>query len=634
MANAKDSLIDLERRRKQLEDAVAHLRKSLQHWQTWEAEYEGLKEEILGLGEDPLRQNLKNISIDFGGDLLTEPEIKRLLEDAGGQQRSADQVLGLLSRRVDYVQDNVKILTKQLEATEDRLSAIEVVIHPEARSEEGLPLTEIIEELDEDGNVISSSISTPGESSKEVVAALQKAGVKDLPVLRTPKAVAPSSAENVTPHHSNGPPDVRYESERSKATTKETEKRKSSLPDSISKSDENLMPQEKKNVSFAPDAKTTVSESPASGHLTTTKKQSATGHRGNLPRHTIARTAEIARDTQDIDELHEHANGPPIESPEDAALRRQMLQYNLNEVGAIVAEIDLEESDSMTDHSEEADEEHGSETDEEEDQYGRTTRRVVSDDYRRQMLELERKLNAKVLENVGPNPKTPILEVVEHETANLKTDPQQEISSGSETVKREPRKGVRFAENLDISEVPPRALSSQPSINKPSASTPVADLIVERAPSNTGKLSTTAPKKRQSKFKISQDNQNPNLANQNSPMKSSSTTTSNLALPPPNSSQRPLPRQVPTGPPGLTHAATLIERPSAPSLDSIPPPDEFDPALMQQSLATEYHRLRNRMIQRSGGFLASEDEPAETPIEDPEQPTGKRVSLFKRARLG
>ena len=55
--------------------------------------------------------------------------------------------------RVD-VQKNVKSLIKQLEAAEDRLKAIELVIHPEERSEEGLPLTEINEELDEDGNVI------------------------------------------------------------------------------------------------------------------------------------------------------------------------------------------------------------------------------------------------------------------------------------------------------------------------------------------------------------------------------------------------------------------------------------------------------------------------------------------------
>ena len=52
MAAVKDSFIDLEKLRLQLEENVKKLRKSLQHWQTWSAEYEGLKEEILGLGEE------------------------------------------------------------------------------------------------------------------------------------------------------------------------------------------------------------------------------------------------------------------------------------------------------------------------------------------------------------------------------------------------------------------------------------------------------------------------------------------------------------------------------------------------------------------------------------------------------
>ncbi len=47
----KDSLADLERYRLQLEQNVAKLRASLRHWQTWEIEYEGMKEEILELEE-------------------------------------------------------------------------------------------------------------------------------------------------------------------------------------------------------------------------------------------------------------------------------------------------------------------------------------------------------------------------------------------------------------------------------------------------------------------------------------------------------------------------------------------------------------------------------------------------------
>lgn len=40
------SIVDLERHRLQLQENISKLQKSLQYWQTWEAEYEGLKEEI------------------------------------------------------------------------------------------------------------------------------------------------------------------------------------------------------------------------------------------------------------------------------------------------------------------------------------------------------------------------------------------------------------------------------------------------------------------------------------------------------------------------------------------------------------------------------------------------------------
>ena len=58
MAGIRDSFVDLERRRRRLEDNVAELRKSLQYWQTWEAEYEGLREQLQGLGDEPTGQRL------------------------------------------------------------------------------------------------------------------------------------------------------------------------------------------------------------------------------------------------------------------------------------------------------------------------------------------------------------------------------------------------------------------------------------------------------------------------------------------------------------------------------------------------------------------------------------------------
>ena len=49
---SSSSLFDLERQRLLLEQNVVRFREYLQNWQTWEAEYEGFKEEILALGDD------------------------------------------------------------------------------------------------------------------------------------------------------------------------------------------------------------------------------------------------------------------------------------------------------------------------------------------------------------------------------------------------------------------------------------------------------------------------------------------------------------------------------------------------------------------------------------------------------
>lgn len=51
VGHERDSFMDLERHRLALEQNVAKLRASLQHWQAWEIEYEGLKEDILRLGD-------------------------------------------------------------------------------------------------------------------------------------------------------------------------------------------------------------------------------------------------------------------------------------------------------------------------------------------------------------------------------------------------------------------------------------------------------------------------------------------------------------------------------------------------------------------------------------------------------
>ncbi|KAK5697657.1 hypothetical protein LTS12_028535, partial [Elasticomyces elasticus] len=67
---------ELESQRRELEDNILKLQESLYHWRTWEAEYDGLKDEINGLDDDATTDEFLRIGRDFGGDLVNEEEVK------------------------------------------------------------------------------------------------------------------------------------------------------------------------------------------------------------------------------------------------------------------------------------------------------------------------------------------------------------------------------------------------------------------------------------------------------------------------------------------------------------------------------------------------------------------------------
>ena len=66
---------------------------------------------------------------------------------------SASSDLAADSQAID-VQENIKTMERRLTTAEEKLQATTVVSQPLVTDEEGLPLTEIREELDDDGNVI------------------------------------------------------------------------------------------------------------------------------------------------------------------------------------------------------------------------------------------------------------------------------------------------------------------------------------------------------------------------------------------------------------------------------------------------------------------------------------------------
>lgn len=92
----------------------------------------------------------------------------------------------------------------------------------------------------------------------------------------------------------------------------------------------------------------------------------------------------------------------------------------------------------------------------------------------------------------------------------------------------------------------------------------------------------------------------------------------------------PSPPIAPSGPEGTTLATTIIERTPDPNAE-VTEPDALDSQLLHQEVATEYHRIRNRMIQKQGGF-AKEEESEIVPLTE-EEGGPKKVSRFKAARL-
>ncbi|MCJ1354811.1 MAG: hypothetical protein MMC33_004801 [Icmadophila ericetorum] len=627
MAAVRDSFVDLEFHRMKLEENMAQLQKSLKLWQTWEAEYEGFKEEILTLGSNPKWQDLDSAGKEYGD----FQEIKDLVYDGRGQKRDSQQIIGLLSRRIDYVQENVKAISRRLETANEKFLAATVISQPEVRDEEGLPLTEIREELDEDGNVTSSSTIVPGDSTPQMLEVLRKAGVKDLPEFRT-KEFASRDTEDVTKARSNGDSSVQdvftveEDPTLKKVATVEIANRPSATSVEPSELPEWPARPRKKTVTFANDTKAFSAED-----------KSSTSHSKIKPKKEPIRLAfhdpppEFSNENDEARQPECPPNIPHDESPDDASMRSQMLQYSMGEIGAIVAEMDIDESGSYSSYSgdEEDGEDYDSSIDGDEDEYGRTKRPVIDDNYRKQMEELEKKLNGKMMEKRGPNPDIPenIAEklILSKKEANSKQE-SYPLSSKSAI------KAVRFAEELDVADSRPikhDKINAKLVENLPIR--PIADKIVERSTPASMPI-TAIPAKKPSKFKAARSGPppaSPYPESYNHPIPTIATSPS---LPPQST--------LPTGSEGRTHAPTIIERSPIPDSDPAPPPEpnDLDPVMHRQEIAAGYYKMRNRQIQREGGYRKMREESEEMGeddmMEEDEAGNAKKVSLFKKARMG
>lgn len=602
-ASTQDALESIERRRVQLQESVDKLRKALTHWTTWEAEYQMLKEELQSsdaLSPPQIRKTARDLDLT----LVDDKEVEELLGKDLKTKRSANQVVDMISRRIDYVQQSSATIEKQLDTAEKQLAGVDILLDPGVNNEEGLPMMDIEEELDEDGNEISSSINQTGKSAAEVVEVLRKAGLQKAE-LDKKKSAGLSSGE--ISQSSATPVPATSESEDAQATSQPSGTASQPKPEVAE-----AVPL-KKTVSFADDIQ------PTSGK----KAQQLQTDRYNedLESLNLKRGTKVIELDEDDNKVASYPIIPQDESPEDAELRRQMLQYGLSEVGQIVAELDLDDpvaqySDDETDDG--FDDDYATEDEEDEDQYGRSARPVLTEEYRKQMLELEKKLNARMLENVGP--RSDLHPLAEHadDVRTLRVQKDDEFDESLATAKPKPaepvttKKGVRFADDVDISE-PPRRVQAPAEAPPPvTKSMPtISDTIVERPVTVPQEPSMPTKPGKVSRFKSARSG--------------SSQPPQMLPTPP-----VPEPSPVPSGPAGRTLAESVVER----TASTLQPnaPDEFDPVMIGREIQADYHRARNKFIQQQGGFKPSQED-MERPLVEEKGGKTKKVSRFMAARL-
>ncbi|KAI0853559.1 Prefoldin subunit-domain-containing protein [Daldinia vernicosa] len=613
MAAAKDSFLDLERHRQKLEENVTRLSNALDHWKQWKKEYEALRADVKSLPSAASRKELKSIRGKFKGELLNEKELVDIF--GRDDSKKVEQIISTLTNRLDYVSKNIDTLGKQHEEAENRLAAVTIVANPDATDEDGLPITEILEELDDDDNIVSYSLRTAGDSQPQILEALRKAGISDFsPTDPTPLPEASQKTQDDQSTTSNG------ESSTSNQQSKEPQVNDSpkDAPDALNGSQVKEKAKvksasRKKSVAFSEDTK-----------FGEELEQSE----------TAKRLEEILQKAKDQQSIISDPILPADESMEDAALREDMIRYNKEtmefEMAPIVAELQLEEGSTGDDTDNYSDYEE--EEDDDEDEWGKT-KLAVDDDWKRRMLELKERLSdysfsknqaaddeeGMVEEGIGRiSIKRRNQDALDGDVESQPIVPPKVEDQSSE---QDNKKSVRFAQSLDIAEAPvpaPERVSQAQS--KQHEVDPLSEVVMERSSSSSSSRTTqsaAAPSKKVSRFRKARNNGTHINA---TPVALGGTPimpdTPDVVGP------------TPSGPENQTLATSVLEH--EPSSE-VREPDEFDANMLQKQATEEYYKMRNKLIYQQGGFMKEDESPIQ-PL-DEEQGGPKRMSRFKAARL-
>ncbi|OTB17475.1 hypothetical protein K445DRAFT_316092 [Daldinia sp. EC12] len=606
MAAAKDSFLDLERHRQKLEENVTKLSKALDHWKQWKQEYDALRADVKSLPSAASRKELRSTREKFKGELLN---LKELVDIFGrDDSKKAEQIISTLTNRLDYVSKNIDTLSKQHEEAGNRLAAVTIVANPDATDEDGLPITEIMEELDDDDNVVSYSLRTAGDSQPQVLEALRKAGITDF-----------------SPEDSTASSGTSNETQGGKLAT-------SNIDSKISSQQSKEIQVDDSSNNITGDSKDSQGEEKAKAKSASRKKSvtfSEDTKSGEEPEksETAKRLEEILQKARDQQSIISDPILPADESMEDAALREDMIRYNKEtmefEMAPIVAELQLEEGSTGDDTDDYSDYEE-EEEDDDEDEWGKT-KLTVDDDWKRRMLELKERLSNYTFKEQAANDEEEMVEGIgrisikrgsQDALANDSGSGPEVPSQADKQLPAQDKKSVRFAQSLDIADVPastPKQVSQAQA--KQREIDPLSDVIMER--SSRTPQPTTAPSKKVSRFRKARSNRTPiNVT----PMALGGTPI----LPDTPDVLGP----TPSGPENQTLATSVLEH--EPSSE-VKEPDEFDANLLQKQATEEYYKIRNKLIYQQGGFMKEDESPIQ-PL-DEEQGGPKRMSRFKAARL-
>ena len=602
-----DLLARVESQRVGLELQIAKLKKALRYWQTLEIDYEGLREEISILPSTASTDDCLKAARAFSSELVDEKELKMLV-DGNNRQRTPQQLADVFEKRVEYVSKNVTSARTQLKDLERKRNAILLAQDPEHQDEAGLPLTEITEQLDDDGHVISSTVESADAAIPKLTEVLEKVGI-------------------ATKTNSVGGKHVEKASQDVDQVSFDTEKPRPLEP---------TAPSLDVVVSGADQQKISVADVRAETVL--------------LPRPA---SSDVNRSTK-VQDTSLHPRSNPYDTEEEADLRREMVEYGLNEVGNVVAELDLiddtsdvsydgDDLDDLmvgSDVSDELDEFEDEDSDE--DERGMSRRSGISNSYRKQMEALKQKLGADDMQNVGPELHPEEIRPPAAHLAGkaalaraeaLKRVQQTDIEAPVERKSKKTSKKVAFASELDIA---PQESRSMPDLVKepvnfsetaPVISETVAEHHIDQPASA---LPPQPPSVKVSRFRAARQQ------SENDPILDNALPADHL----------------------MSHG--LVERPptirstnESESINNTPSaPTDSSSDISAAQIRSEYYGLRNKFIQKQGGFSSTRDavydhptdsgdlndnsyEAAIEPIPDIDPRTGRevKVSRFKAARL-